>query len=163
MSATAECVADRRRARTTAAPRLFFVRDIIAAADAAGLQLAPGADAGELAAMLDRAFRSAAARRLLIASDAAAGTRKSWLRGLENDLVPIYCAAFGRSAASGEICDSPVSRWVKFLCCTAAPRTIGWCPDLIFHEITALSDRTISTYLRRAVTRLRRTGSAEFR
>jgi hypothetical protein len=106
--------------------------------------------------MLDRTFTAAAARRLLIASGVDVGTRKSWLRGLENDLVPIYRAMFCRSPASGENNDNPVSRWVKCLCRIGASRATGWCPDQIFHEIETLSDETLATYFRRAGTRLRR-------
>jgi len=156
MSAIMECVADQRRPRHTAGPRLFLVRDIYAAAGAAGFPLMHGANATELASMLDRAFRHAAARRLLIAPDAPAGTRRSWRRRLERDLVPIYRAAFGRSAASGGKFDCPASRWIKSLCSIGAQRALGWCPDLIFREIMALSDQTLSAFFCRAATRIRR-------
>jgi len=133
--------------------RLFDACDISAIATETGLALAPGVSAAKLAAMLDRAFRTADHRRQVRAQGDA---RKAWLRALENDLVQIYRITFGRSPASGENHDNPVARWLRCLCRIGAARGAGWCSDQTFREIARLSDETMATYLRRAVTRQRR-------
>ena len=116
---------------------------------------APGVSAAELASLLDRAFVAAAACRLAIAPDARGGTRKLWLRELENTLVLIYRKAFGRSAATSNKGDYPACRWVRCLCRIAEQRAAGWCPGLIFREIAALTDQSLITYLHRAAIRQR--------